>query len=348
MHAWAEGGTTHTLCGCGDPALFLWFFQWPATALAHGQNPFFSTALFHPEGINLLAQTSVTGMSLPLVPVTWIWGPVASLNVAVHAGTRPDGLHGVHRHPALGDLDPGRLRGRPPLRLLAVRAHEPGVRASHDGGTHGAAAHPHRAGRDRRPPAPQRSLDRRAPGPAGLRAVLPLHRAAGHRRDRRRARPRRAARRRAPGRSGRGPTGAPVTPQRVSASVSVSAPSCSPGLSGSRSAGPAHLSGVIWPNIAPIGGYVPANFVAPHYIQGSNVFLLLGGYSGNAVGVLGLPGVGIPCRSRRWSGGVPAGPASVVLRVRPGVLRALLPRANATDSGGRWLVHSATCRSWRT
>ena len=33
-HAWAEGATTHTLCGCGDPALFLWFFQWPATALA--------------------------------------------------------------------------------------------------------------------------------------------------------------------------------------------------------------------------------------------------------------------------------------------------------------------------
>ena len=82
VHAWAEGATTHTLCGCGDPALFLWFFQWPATALAHGQNPFFSSALFHPTGINLLAQTSVTGLSLPLVPVTWIWGPVASLNVA--------------------------------------------------------------------------------------------------------------------------------------------------------------------------------------------------------------------------------------------------------------------------
>ena len=82
IRAWSEGATTHTLCGCGDPALFLWFFQWPATALAHGQNPFFSTALFHPTGINLLSQTSVMGLSLPLVPVTWIWGPVASLNVA--------------------------------------------------------------------------------------------------------------------------------------------------------------------------------------------------------------------------------------------------------------------------
>ena len=61
VHAWAEGASTHTLCGCGDPALFLWFFQWPATALAHGQNPFFSTALFHPTGINLLAQTRSPG-----------------------------------------------------------------------------------------------------------------------------------------------------------------------------------------------------------------------------------------------------------------------------------------------
>ncbi len=82
IRAWVDGATTHTLCGCGDPALFLWFFQWPATALAHGENPFYSTALFHPGGFNLLSQTSVMGLSVPLIPVTWIWGPVASLNVA--------------------------------------------------------------------------------------------------------------------------------------------------------------------------------------------------------------------------------------------------------------------------
>ncbi len=82
IHAWVDGATTHTLCGCGDPALFLWFFQWPATALAHGENPFYSTALFHPGGFNMLSQTSVMGLSVPLVPVTWIWGPVASFNVA--------------------------------------------------------------------------------------------------------------------------------------------------------------------------------------------------------------------------------------------------------------------------
>jgi hypothetical protein len=81
-HAWSAGASTHTLCGCGDPALFLWFFQWPATALAHLHNPLFSTALFHPQGVNLLAQTSVLGVTVPLIPVTWIFGPVAALNVA--------------------------------------------------------------------------------------------------------------------------------------------------------------------------------------------------------------------------------------------------------------------------
>jgi hypothetical protein len=81
-HAWSAGGSTHTLCACGDPALFLWFFQWPATAVAHLHNPFYSTALFHPQGVNLLAQTSVLGVTVPLIPVTWVFGPVAALNVA--------------------------------------------------------------------------------------------------------------------------------------------------------------------------------------------------------------------------------------------------------------------------
>jgi hypothetical protein len=81
-HAWADGAGTHTLCGCGDPALFLWFFQSPATSLAHLQNPFYSTAMFHPTGINLLDQTSVLGITVPLIPVTWLFGPVASFNVA--------------------------------------------------------------------------------------------------------------------------------------------------------------------------------------------------------------------------------------------------------------------------
>ena len=80
---WSTHPTSVTTCGCGDSALFLWFLDWPAVALAHGHNPFFSTAMFHPTGVNLLANTSETAIGLALAPVTWIFGPVATLNVAL-------------------------------------------------------------------------------------------------------------------------------------------------------------------------------------------------------------------------------------------------------------------------
>jgi len=83
---WSTHPTSVTTCGCGDTSLFLWFLEWPAYALAHGHNPFYSTALFHPQGIDLLSNTSVLAIGLPLSPVTWIWGPVATLNVASTLG----------------------------------------------------------------------------------------------------------------------------------------------------------------------------------------------------------------------------------------------------------------------
>jgi hypothetical protein len=81
-HVWSTHPTATATCGCGDPALFLWFLEWPAYAIAHGHNPFYSTALFHPGGINLLSNTSVLAIGVPLAPVTWLFGPVATLNVA--------------------------------------------------------------------------------------------------------------------------------------------------------------------------------------------------------------------------------------------------------------------------
>ena len=81
-HVWTTHPTATATCGCGDPALFTSFLEWPAYALAHGHNPFFTTALFHPGGLNMLANTSVEAVGLVLAPVTWVFGPVATLNVA--------------------------------------------------------------------------------------------------------------------------------------------------------------------------------------------------------------------------------------------------------------------------
>jgi hypothetical protein len=82
-NVWSSHPTATTTCGCGDSALFLWFFAWPAHALAHGLDPFFSVAMSHPGGANLLDNTSVLALGIVLAPVTWAFGPVASMNVAL-------------------------------------------------------------------------------------------------------------------------------------------------------------------------------------------------------------------------------------------------------------------------
>lgn len=79
---WTGHPTSELSCGCGDPALFVWSFGWVAHALAHGHNPFLSTAIFHPDGMNLLANTSAMLEAVLLAPVTWLFGPVAALNTA--------------------------------------------------------------------------------------------------------------------------------------------------------------------------------------------------------------------------------------------------------------------------
>jgi hypothetical protein len=75
--------TSTTLCGCGDASLYTWFLAWPAHAMLHGLNPLYSNAMGYPYGVNLVANTGVTGIGVLLAPVTWAFGPVASLNLAL-------------------------------------------------------------------------------------------------------------------------------------------------------------------------------------------------------------------------------------------------------------------------
>ena len=81
-----------TTCACNDTSLFAWFFEWPLVAITQGHNPFYSSAMFHPMGINLLSNTSVTFWSFLLLPVTAAFGPIASLNVALIAAPACSGL----------------------------------------------------------------------------------------------------------------------------------------------------------------------------------------------------------------------------------------------------------------
>ncbi len=81
IRVWAHAPRHGTLCGCGDPGLFLSFIAWPVHALGSGQNPLNLGALMVPHGLNMLSATSVLALSIPMIPITWLFGPLLSLNV---------------------------------------------------------------------------------------------------------------------------------------------------------------------------------------------------------------------------------------------------------------------------
>jgi hypothetical protein len=68
--------------GGRDPQIFIWSFAWWPHAILHGQNPFVSHAIFAPDGINLAWTTSVPGLAIVFSPLTLLFGPTASFNVA--------------------------------------------------------------------------------------------------------------------------------------------------------------------------------------------------------------------------------------------------------------------------
>ena len=73
-------------CACSDVALQTWFQAWPAHAIAHGLNPFISTAVNYPHGVNLMSNTGAPLLGIAFAPVTWIFGPAAALNLVMRLG----------------------------------------------------------------------------------------------------------------------------------------------------------------------------------------------------------------------------------------------------------------------
>ncbi|MEU6822654.1 dolichyl-phosphate beta-glucosyltransferase [Streptomyces atriruber] len=63
-----------------------WFFAVTADNVRHLSNPLFTTLQNVPDGVNLMANTVMLGLSVPLAPVTWLFGPAVALNVAMTGG----------------------------------------------------------------------------------------------------------------------------------------------------------------------------------------------------------------------------------------------------------------------
>jgi hypothetical protein len=69
-----------------DQNLFEWFFAVQANALGHLHPTLFSTLQNHPVGVNLMGNTAMPGLALPLAPVTWLFGPTATWALALTGG----------------------------------------------------------------------------------------------------------------------------------------------------------------------------------------------------------------------------------------------------------------------
>lgn len=80
VHARVPSSNTH------DFAFFNFAFTHAAHALVHFQNPLFNSGLNAPDGINMMANTSMLGLAIPLVPVTLLLGSDVSFLIATLIG----------------------------------------------------------------------------------------------------------------------------------------------------------------------------------------------------------------------------------------------------------------------
>jgi hypothetical protein len=81
-HVWSTTPSSVMTCDCTDAGRIVWFLNWSPFALSHGHHLLYSDWLFHPVGVNLLTDGSVAAIALVLSPVTWLFGPVTTMNVA--------------------------------------------------------------------------------------------------------------------------------------------------------------------------------------------------------------------------------------------------------------------------
>lgn len=83
---WVAPGHRYIPDALQDQNQWEWFFAVTADNVRHLHNPLFTTLQNFPDGVNLMANTVMLGLSVPLAPVTWLLGPAVALNVAMTGG----------------------------------------------------------------------------------------------------------------------------------------------------------------------------------------------------------------------------------------------------------------------
>ncbi|WP_331461386.1 hypothetical protein [Micromonospora tarapacensis] len=84
-----------------DPAQVQFFLAHSVRVVLHGEFPFFTEQFNYPDGVNLMANTAILALGIPMVPVTLLFGPAVTFVLLVTlglAGTASAWYHVLSRH----------------------------------------------------------------------------------------------------------------------------------------------------------------------------------------------------------------------------------------------------------
>ena len=98
---WRHIGGFSLVSGGSDVHFFEWDLIHATRIFSHGENPFFTPQLNAPNGVNLMANTGLLGLTVPLVPVTLAFGPAVAFAVLLTGGLTATAwawYHVLYRH----------------------------------------------------------------------------------------------------------------------------------------------------------------------------------------------------------------------------------------------------------
>ncbi len=75
--------STYYIGGGVDPTQYIWSFEWVKYCLFHFKNPFYTDFMWAPHGFDLTGSTAVFGSAFLSLPLTILFGPVASYNIVM-------------------------------------------------------------------------------------------------------------------------------------------------------------------------------------------------------------------------------------------------------------------------
>ncbi|NLU84779.1 glycosyl transferase [Rhodococcus sp. HNM0569] len=85
-HQWRSLGTGYLVRSANDQTMWEWFFTVAAHAVAGLDNPLSTDLQNYPDGVNLMGNTAMLGVSVPLAPVTLVFGATVTFTLALTLG----------------------------------------------------------------------------------------------------------------------------------------------------------------------------------------------------------------------------------------------------------------------